>query len=225
MMEQIISENNIGIFSYGRKQSQRCPNKMLRPFGNTTLVNILLEKLKTFGENTFFAGYDREFNEKCDEIGVRFVQRTLKSVTIDEPQIECLSFLKEVNYDYLLIVNGCLPFLNIKTISAFLNEVVNNGLYPSSAIIKRSNYFFGKDKLPINFSVDLKNLNTKSVSPIYEFANALYFFNRQYFFDKGRYWDWKELRLIELENSIELIDVDTEEDFHIAESVWKNQQN
>ena len=104
MMEQIISGNNIGIFSYGRKQSQRCPNKMLRPLGNTTLVNILLEKLKTFGDNTFFAGYDREFNEKCDEIGVSFVQITLKSVIIDENKIKVLSFLRKVNYDYILII-------------------------------------------------------------------------------------------------------------------------
>jgi len=76
--------------------------------------------------------------------------------------------------------------------------------------------------LPLNFSIDLKNLNTKSVSPVYEFSNALYFFNRKYFLDKKRYWDWEKLRLIELENSIELIDIDTEEDFLIAESVWEN---
>ena len=218
----IVSDNNIGIFSYGRKQSQRCPNKMLRPFDDTTLVDIILKKLKSLGDNTFFAGYEKEFKQKCDQIGVRFVQRTKKSVSIDEPQIECLSFLREVNHDYLLIVNGCLPFLKVETIKSFLNEVVGRGLHPSSVIMKQSNYFFGENKLPINFAVNLKNLNTKSVSPIYEFANALYFFNRQYFFDNGRYWDWEKLRLIELESSVELIDVDTEEDFLIAESVWKS---
>ncbi|SVE16628.1 uncharacterized protein METZ01_LOCUS469482, partial [marine metagenome] len=147
---------------------------MLRPFADTTLTDIVLKKLATFGENSFFAGYEGEFKRKCDDIGVSFVQRTKKSVSIDEPQIEYLSFLREVNYDYLLIVNGCLPLLKVETITKFLNEVVSNGLNPSSVIIKRSNYFFGKDKLPINFSIDLKNLNSKKVSPIYEFANALY---------------------------------------------------
>ncbi len=212
----------IGIFSLGRKLSRRCPNKMLRPFSGTTLTDIVLKKLATFGENSFFAGYEGEFKEKCEDIGVRFVQRTKESVSIDEPQIKYLSFLRKVNYDYLLIVNGCLPLLKVKTIMGFLNEVVDNDLHPSSVFVKRSNYFFGKDKLPLNFSIDLKNLNTKSVSPVYEFSNALYFFNRKYFLDKKRYWDWEKLRLIELENSIELIDIDTEEDFLIAESVWEN---
>ena len=26
----------VGVFSFGRKQSERCPNKMLRPFADTT---------------------------------------------------------------------------------------------------------------------------------------------------------------------------------------------
>ena len=86
----------IGIFSLGRKLSRRCPNKMLRPFADTTLTDIVLKKLATFGENSFFAGYEGEFKEKCEDIGVRFVQRTKESVSIDEPQIKYLSFLLSI---------------------------------------------------------------------------------------------------------------------------------
>ena len=114
---------NIGIFSYGRKGSQRCPNKMLRPFAGTTVVDILLRKLKLLGENSFFAGYDEEFKNKAAAAGVRFVQRTKKSVSIDGPQVECLSFLREVGYEYLLLVNGCLTFLQVNTIKKFLTDV------------------------------------------------------------------------------------------------------
>ena len=124
-MEQMINntllKHNIGIFSYGRTQSQRCPNKMLRGFDQTTIADILLKKFSEIGGNTFFAGHDQEFKIKCEEHGVDFVQRTLKSVTIDEPQTECLSFLHDVEYDYLLLVNGCLPFLKQETI---LKEII-----------------------------------------------------------------------------------------------------
>ena len=195
MIEHTLSKNNIGIFSYGRKQSQRCPNKMLRPFGNTTLVDILLNKLKALGSNTFFAGYEKEFRKKCDNIGVRFVQRTYHSVSIDEPIIEALSFLNDVNFEYLLIINGCLPFLRPETIKIFLQKVMKNDLASSSAIIQRNNYFFDYGKHPINFQTKLKTLNTKTVKPIYEFANALYFFNRKYFLKNGRYWDWKKVKI------------------------------
>ena len=68
----------------------------------------------------------------------------------------------------------------------------------------------------------LKTLNTKTVSPIYEFANALYFFDKKFFFENGRYWDWKNVELFEINNKIELIDIDTEQDFIIAQSIWEN---
>ena len=58
MIQEELIYNNIGIFSYGRKGSERCPNKMLRTFGDTTIVDILLNKLKYFNDNSFFAGYD-----------------------------------------------------------------------------------------------------------------------------------------------------------------------
>lgn len=215
----------IGIFSFGRRESKRCPDKMLRPFGETTIVDIVLRKLKTLGDNTFFAAYDAEFKEKCDEAGVRFVQRTKKSISINDSTIKALLFLKDIEYEYLLIVNGCLPFLKTETIQMFVEDVIKNDVAPSTAIIKRNNYYFDSKKKPINFSTNLKTINTISVNPIYEYANALYFFNRKYFLEKGKFWNWKKVRLFELKNKMELIDIDTEEDFIIAESIWKQNKS
>ena len=56
---------DIGVYSCGRLTSQRCKNKMVREFGDTTLTDIFLSKLKGVGDNTFFAGYDPIFKEKC----------------------------------------------------------------------------------------------------------------------------------------------------------------
>ena len=39
-----IKYNNIAILSYGRKGSTRCPNKVLRKFDKTTVVDIILKK-------------------------------------------------------------------------------------------------------------------------------------------------------------------------------------
>ena len=70
--------NKIGVFSFGRKQSQRCPNKMLRPFGDTTLTDIVLLKLSKCKYFSFFAGYEDEFREKCEQRNVHFVKRDRK---------------------------------------------------------------------------------------------------------------------------------------------------
>lgn len=216
--------SSIGIFSFARKQSQRCPNKMLRPFGGTTLTDVMLMKLASFGERAFFAGFEHEFKEKCQEHSVRFVQRNERSAHIDGPIVEILSFLKEVPCEYFLIVNACLPFLRIATIDNFVVHCTKNGYRPCFGVIQRNNFFMSLDRKPLNFELSLKTINTKAVDPVYEFAHALYFFNKEYFFREGRYWDWKEVDLFSIDNKIELIDIDTEEDFVIAENMWKTIQ-
>jgi CMP-N-acetylneuraminic acid synthetase len=213
--------NNVGVFSFARKQSQRCPNKMLRPFADTTLTDIVLKKLVEFGDRAFFAGFEPEFEEKSRQFGVNFIKRDKKSVNIDGPITEILSFLKIVDFEYLLIVNACLPFLRLKTIENFLYECKNGGYHSAFSVIMRRNFFIDSKRQPLNFDLSMKTINTKAVDPVYEFAHALYFFNKEYFFENGRYWDWKEVKFIEIHDKVELIDIDTEEDFKIAEDIYK----
>jgi CMP-N-acetylneuraminic acid synthetase len=212
---------SIGVFSFGRKQSQRCPNKLLRPFGGTTLADLMLAKLKTFGDQAFFAGHEDEFRLKCAEYGVPYVLRSQHSVSIDEPITEILSCLHDVPFTHLLIVNACLPFLRAETIRGFLDDCVAGGLQPAFGVIRRKNHFISLDNRPLNFPAGLKTINSKTVEPIYEFAHALYFFDKRYFFEHGRYWDWSEVRLVEIADRFEIIDIDTEDDFAFAEALWR----
>jgi molybdopterin-guanine dinucleotide biosynthesis protein A len=211
----------VGVFSFGRKRSERCPNKMLRPFAGTTLTDILLQKLAAFAPRSFFAGFEDEFREKSVRHGVTFVPRDPRSAAIDEPITDILSFLRDVPYSHLLIVNGCLPFLRTETIAAFLDECTRGELAPAFAVTRRRNHFMSLDRRPLNFSLDLKTINTKTVEPVLEFAHALYFFDKAYFFEHGRYWDWRTVRLLETVSPREILDIDTEEDFGYAEALWK----
>ncbi len=218
---QTLNNEKIAIFSYGRKNSKRCYNKLLRKFHNTTIVDILLDKLSKF-ENSYFGGYDREFEIKCKKHGVKFLKRSKKSVNIDYPISECLKFVNKIDQEYLLLINACLPFLSIRTINEFLNSVIKSNFNSTSLLVRKDNYFFDKNKKPLNFSTKLKTLNTKQVSPLYEFGNALYFFKKDFFLKNNRYWDWNKVEYITSDNKIELLDIDTEEDFLIVESLWKN---
>lgn len=217
----LTNHKDISIFSYGRKNSQRCPNKLLRKFDNTTVVDILLKKLGQY-DQSYFGGYDKEFKEKCEKHNVKFLQRTKRSVNIDYPISECIGFIKEIDSKYLLLVNSCLPFLELETIDKFIKSVIKAKFKSASLILKRDNYFFDSNKKPLNFSTKIKTLNTKSVKPIYEFANALYFFEKDYFLKNNKYWDWNKMNYVASENKIEFLDIDTEDDFIITESLWKN---
>ena len=215
-------DKQISVFSFGRTQSYRCPNKMLREFGGTTLTDIILGKLKILGDHAFFAGYEDAFKHKCSEHGVRFVARDYDSVSIDGPITDILSFLKYEAAEYFLIINGCLPFLTIETIQRFLDEVRFRSYQPAFAISVKNNFFLDNSYQPINFSLDMKTINTKTVDSVFEFAHALYFFEKDYFFKEGRYWDWNQVEFISIDNQLELLDIDTEQDFNIAEILWKS---
>jgi CMP-N-acetylneuraminic acid synthetase len=212
--------SDIVTFSFGRKQSARVPNKMLRPFSDTTLVDIALAKLKTFAPDAFFAGYEPEFREKCDRHGVRFVQREEASINIDGPITDILSFLRTVDAKYFLLVSACNPFLKIEHINHFLAEVTAGGQHPAISVKRHRKHFVTPDARGLNFSLQTKTLNNKTVQPIFELVDGLYFFEKDFFFSEGTYWRWDEVRFIDANGDDLLIDVDTEADFAAAQALW-----
>ncbi len=210
----------IGIFTIARSNSERCPNKMLRDFCGTSLIEIALKKFKELGENAFLAAHESEFKTLCDQEGVRFVQRSERSANIDEPIVDILDFLKNEDFSHFLIVNGCLPFLKTETIQYFVKHCEANNYQSSFGVIRRNNFYFDSQSNPFNFDVGMKTINTKAVETLYEFAHSLYFFEKEYFFEHGRYWDWEKVNLFEMTDHIELIDIDTEADFNTAKALW-----
>jgi|TARA_B100000315_G_C14582587_1_gene591311 hypothetical protein len=193
---------------------------MNRPFANTTLTDIFLLKLAKLERNTFFAGYEEMFEQKCRQYSVPFVKRSRRSSLVDEPASEIYSFLKDVSYDYLLQVSACIPFLRSKTILDFL-EACASDRRPAFGVFKVKDYFTHLDGTPINFPDTLMTINTKAVAPVYEFGHVFYFFRRDYFLDTGWYWDWNEVRYIEIPIGLETFDIDSEEEFFMAETLWK----
>ena len=216
-----MKSTDIGVWSCGRTSSSRCPNKMLRSFHDTTLTDILLTKLAELQNNVFFAGFEPAFQEKCEKHKVPFVQRTQNSATVDQPASEIYNFLESQPYELMLHINACVPFLRTSTIVEFLERCVGDGR-PCFGVFKRVNYFTFIDGTPINWPDDLTTINTKSVSPVYEFAHVFYFFERKYFVENGWFWNWKDVRYIEIPGGLETFDIDDEEEFLMAETLWRD---
>ncbi|MSO55862.1 MAG: hypothetical protein EXQ55_02915 [Acidobacteria bacterium] len=212
--------SDIVTFSFGRKQSARVPNKMLRPFADTTLIDIALGKLRTFAPDAFFAGYEAEFRDKCDKHGVRFVQREKHSIGIDGPITDILSFLRTVDAKYCLLVSACNPFMTIEHINRFLVECKQGGYRPAISVKRHRKHFVSPDAQGLNFSLDTKTLNNKTVQPVLELVDGLYFFEKAFFFSEGTYWRWNEVRFLDVGGDDLLIDVDTEVDFSAAQALW-----
>ena len=221
-MKNNFKKNKICIYSLGRTNSKRCKNKMQRKFFNFSLSEIIIKKLSLINKyDCFFAGYDNYYKKMCKKYDVRFVKRTLKSTLSEGPNKEIHSFLKNQNYDYFLLINPCLPFLSLSTINKFINFCLKKKT-SCSVITTKRNYFFSKKLNPLNFKINIDTLNTKHVESIYEFSNCMYFFNKDYFFKNNFYWNWKKNEYMILDNKIEMHDIDTEDDFEIALSIYPN---
>jgi molybdopterin-guanine dinucleotide biosynthesis protein A len=216
-----MTDQSISVFSFGRTQSARCRNKMLRPFAGTTITDRVLDKLKRLPYDSFFAAHEPAFREKCEAHGVRFVARSLRSATIDEPIVDILDFLRAIESRYLVIVSACLPLLPLEEIKDFIERSLADGRPAMSARLHRTYFLRARDLAPLSFDGAANTINTKTVEPVYELVHGLYFFEKSFFFEHGRYWNWSQLRLHELKQPHLLIDIDTESDFVAAESLCR----
>ncbi len=218
----MISKNDIGIFSIARLSSKRLKKKMIRKFSNTTLTDIILSKLSKLGNNAFFAGHENIFKKKSIKHKVRFVQRSKLSSISNNSYAQIFSFLKKEKFNYLLLINPCMPNLRISTIKKFIKKVQKlNG--PAFTVFEEKNYFLNKKNIPLNFKKLKKNetLDTKKVKSIKSFAHVFYFFEKKYFLKNGHYWNWSKLNYVELQKTNEFLDIDNLKDFKEAELVWK----
>lgn len=220
-----MSKNKIAICSCARLKSSRCKRKMTRSFNGSSLTDIMLGKLKSINLknkefDVFFAGHEKIFLEKSKSYRVPFIQRTKKSANIDGPASEIYNFFKDLNYDYFFLINACMPFLKISTITK-LAKICKKQKSPCFGVFLNKNFFVNEKNQSINFDKKMRVINTKKVKPLKEFAHCFYFFNRKYFKNHGVFWNWNKVKYINLSNSLEFYDIDDEKDFQTASKLSK----
>jgi CMP-N-acetylneuraminic acid synthetase len=160
-----------------RVNSSRCYKKMIEPIGNTCLIEIILEKLKKSNipkKDIFIASPDEEIKEITNKHNFNFIKRSVESNN-EETDIRIIfEWYKKLQdiYTHVLIINPCLPLLKIETINKFYNFCKTEKYDSIFSIKENKNYFFYKNKKPINFKPGI--LNTKFVEPLIEGGHCLY---------------------------------------------------
>jgi CMP-N-acetylneuraminic acid synthetase len=209
---------------HARKTSTRCPNKHLRPLGDTTLIDIALEKLSKLElDEKYLAVYDQELKDKVID-GVKILRRKYDSVAPgNAPHNIMYKHLENVKSDYIVNLNPCQPFLKVDKLQQIITMFKYSTLDSMITVKKERNFFWDKDETPINFKQN-DRLSTTSGPWVYSATHSLVFYKKQYMLDNWELFpnekenpkpfivDWSEQ---------ELIDVDTETDFKLVESLWK----
>lgn len=206
-----------------RKQSQRCHNKILKPFyGNKSLLQIAIEKFKNY-PLVYVAAHETEFKEIASKYNVRFAERSLKSA-LSEDTLEIHEYLKCMPYKSVCLVNVCCPLLKsesvYKAIKLFEKDDQIKSLF---SVLKSHDLIFNNNKQLVN--VD-KVFNSKIRKANYIGTNAFLIFNIKTLFSTGSYWSYglNDPYLFDT-TKIESVDIDTNDDFIIAQTLYNQYKN
>ena len=107
-----------------RTNSERVPEKMIRPFADTCLFEIFLEKIKKSdipNEQFYASVHDKELIDLCNKHDINIFNRSLESRNAETNLTEMYEWWdKFPQFKYAVLFNPCLPFLSIETINRFV---------------------------------------------------------------------------------------------------------
>ena len=208
---------------HARKTSTRCPNKHLRPLGDTTLIDVALDKLSKLElDEKYLAVYDQELKDKVID-GVKILHREYESVAPgNAPHNVMYKHLENVESDYIVNLNPCQPFLKVDKLQQIITLFKYSNFDSMITAKRERNFYWDDDKNPINFKPN-DRLSTTTGPWIDVATHSLVIYKKQYMLDNWELFpnikdnpypfviDWSEK---------ELLDVDTEIDFKLVESYY-----
>ncbi len=215
---------SISVIIHARTQSTRCPNKHLRPLGNTTLIDIAVDNINKLDvDEKYLAVGEKELSDRVDG-DVKILNRSFDSVKKGNPPMNVFfKHLENVKSDYIVNYNPCQPFLNNKKVQRAIN-VFRECRFDSMITVKKEKNFFWDNILrPVNFK-EGDRLSTIDGPHLFVATHSLVCFKKQYMLDNWQYFSNQYNDPFPLEvdwSDEELVDVDTELDFKLAEVLYE----
>ena len=211
-----------------RLGSKRVKNKNLRYLGDKPLVAHVLEtccKLKVFNE-IYLNSESLIFKKIAQEYGISFYHRHKKFA---EPDITndlfVEDFLMNIECDYLVQINSTAPFLSSDNIQSFTKKLVN-GKYDTLQAVKEERIESIFNGEPLNFDPCGIMPESQNLEPIFHFTSGMHGFKRKTYLENmhkygaGTYGCDGKIGYFPIKG-FSTIDIDEEEDFRLAEVIYK----
>jgi len=221
--------DEIAIVVQARLNSQRVPQKMIRPFADTTLYDLVLEKIKealpSKQEHIWASVYEPELVEIAKKQGVNIFNRSHESANNDNSLQKIYEWHDKLpnNYKYVMLVSGCNPLLKPETIREFYNELVLQDEENLFAVMEKKQYYWNKEgSLVTPWPESQTIMNTKVVEPTSEAAHVLYASRLDIIKDDRFMGDFEREGGIKLFPMAELeaFDIDYEWQFKVGEILY-----
>lgn len=219
---EISTKNSIGIFIPARTTSNRLPNKLLLPFGDSSLFEIACQKIASLPNKygKYALVYEDELIEIALKHGLKILLRDKETIYIDGPIVKVMGAVSQASETHLMFLNPCLAFFTADMILESLitfENLLDNGIEYATSVKSFKNWLFNNQNNKPITPIDYFELNTKNISGMSQAAHCFHIFNKQEFIESGQM-----LReghgLIQVPD-IATIDVDTFEEYEFAR--WK----
>lgn len=150
---------------------------MTRPFAGTTLMDIVLSKLRASdipNENTYVSIFEKELYDISERYPVNIFKRSeASSLSEGQNLTEIFEWWNKIPHKYVIIVNACCPFLSVDTLNDFYNEYLKTDKSGMFAVMEKKNYFWNNEGEFLS-SLGGGQLNTKTAHAVKEAAHCLY---------------------------------------------------
>ena len=144
--------NDVCVIIQARLTSERVPNKMTKPFGNTSLFEIGCKKLLDSDiipkENIYVSVYEQELVDIANKCGVNIFNRSQESALFDGNGSVTIMYdwWDKLPFKYVVLVSVCLPFLQLETIENFYKEYLNVDKNGMLAVMRKKTYYWDENK-------------------------------------------------------------------------------
>lgn len=171
--------NDICLIVQARLGSTRVQNKMMRKFSDTTLIDLVISKLKTSKvipqENIYMSVWDEELKDVANNHNVNIYHRSEESAKSEGGDLSVLfEWWNKLPYKYVVLVSACNPLLKIETIDSFVEKFMSTDGDGCFGVIEKKTYYWNESNESITDWKGLQTMNTKFVEPTYEAAHCLY---------------------------------------------------
>jgi CMP-N-acetylneuraminic acid synthetase len=219
---------SISVVINARLGSTRVKNKLMRPFSDSCLIEIALEKLDKmhFFDNRYLAVAESPLIELAQKYeNIQVLKRIPDSVKPGvNPQSITFAHYLDVPSDYIFVFNPCLPMLTIDTVRQAFDYFQSTNYLSYTSSVETHDWVFDNNGKALT-NKNPANLTTNKGESYFKAAHAFHIVNKKNLKKTGQHWTFSknDPHLITISKE-ETIDVDDVLDFKFAEYYYLNKK-
>lgn len=222
------SISDVVVILQARMNSQRVPKKMLKPFLDSNLFEIAINKLLKSKvmpkENIYVSAFEDELKNIAKSYGLNIYNRSEESANNDNSLQKIYEWHDKLPFKYVIKVNACSPLLKIETIDAFISEFINQPEDNLFGVISMKDYFWNNSGMLVTpWPEGQTIMNTKAVEVTYKAAHVLYASRLDLISQNMFMGDFQKEGGIKLYpmDELECFDIDYEWQFNVAQILYE----